>query len=111
MILIISKKADEEILKRVAEDLKGYVKLVVDLKRRILAAGGLKHSDAEQLLLDDGSKQQDLWGGGIDLETGLIDFDSMINLRPGQGNPSREVLLVPIRETMQKIIHELLISK
>ena len=108
MLLIVRQKASEDIIKKVAEDLDGYVKVVVDVQRKILSAGGKLHVDGEKLLLDDGSKQADLWGGGIDFETNEIDFDSMINLRPGQGNPSREVLDKLIRKEMEKIIKSLL---
>jgi len=108
MLLIIKQKADEDTLKKVSEDLDGYVKVVVDIKRRILSAGGRLHSDGERLLLEDGSKQADLWGGGIDLETNEIDFDSMINLRPSQGNSSREVLDQAIRKDAEIIIRSLL---
>ena len=108
MLLIIKQKADEDILKKVSEDLDGYVKVVVDIKRRILSAGGRLHTDGERLLLEDGSKQADLWGGGIDLETNEIDFDSMINLRPSQGNSSREVLDQAIRKDAEIIIRSLL---
>lgn len=108
MLLIIREKANEEILKKVADDLDGYVKVVVDVKRKILAAGGKLHVDGEKLLLQDGSKQADLWGAGIDFETGEVDFDSMINLRPGQGNSSREVLDKDVREQIEIIIRGLL---
>ncbi|MDO8661908.1 MAG: DUF5674 family protein [Candidatus Omnitrophota bacterium] len=108
MLLIVKQKADEEILKKVAEDLDGYVKVVVDIKRKILSAGGKLHVDGERLLLKDGSKQVDLWGGGIDLETNEVDFDSMINLRPNQNNPSREVLDQSIRKEMEIIIRSFL---
>jgi hypothetical protein len=108
MILIIREKANEEVLKKIAEDLDGYVKVVVDVKRKILSAGGRLHSDGERLILEDGSKQADLWGGGIDFETGEIDFDSMINLRPNQKNISREVLNQDIRKQMELIIRNLL---
>lgn len=108
MLLIIREKADEDTLKKIAEDLDGYVKVVVDVTCKIVAAGGKLHADGEKLLLDDGSRQVDLWGAGIDFETGEIDFDSMINLRPGQGNPSREVLDQNIRHQIETIIHDLL---
>lgn len=108
MLLIVRKKADNEILEKVARDLGGYVKVVVDIRRKILSAGGELHVDGEKMLLEDGSKQADLWGGGIDFETGEIDFDSMINLRPGQGNKSREVLDQKIRDQMEIIIKNLL---
>ncbi len=108
MLLIIKEKASEERILKVAEDLKGYIKVVVDIRRKILSAGGKMHSDGERLLLEDGSKQADVWGGGLDLETGEIDFDSMINLRPKQNNPSREVLDSETRKQMEVIIHALL---
>ncbi|MCX5668479.1 MAG: DUF5674 family protein [Candidatus Omnitrophica bacterium] len=108
MLLIIRKRADEETINKVSQDLNGYVKVAIDIKRGILAAGGTLHVDGEKLMLEDGSRQADLWGGGIDFETGEIDFDSMINIRPAQGNRAREVLDKKIREQMEEIIHRLL---
>lgn len=108
MLLLIKSRVDEDSLKKIAEDLDGYVKLVVDIEQGILAAGGLRHVEGEELLLQEGSKQEDLWGGGLDLETDEIDFDSMINLRPNQKNNSREVLLEEIRSKMTETIRKLL---
>ncbi|MCC6758581.1 MAG: hypothetical protein IT395_03020 [Candidatus Omnitrophica bacterium] len=107
MLIIIRSKINSETLKQAAEDLKGYVKVVVDVRRRILSAGGEKHVDGEQLLLKDGSKQEDLWGAGLDLETDEMDFDSMINLRPTQ-NASREVLDPNVRQQVELITRSLL---
>jgi len=108
MLIIIKQKADDETLKKVAADLDGYIKVVVDINRKILSAGGKLHVDGEKLLLENDCRQADLWGGGVDLETGEVDFDSMINLRPGQNNKSREVLDQNIRRQMEMIIHQLL---
>lgn len=110
MILIIRAKIDSETLKKIAEDLNGYIKVVVDIRRRILSAGGEKHVDAEQLLLKDGSRQEDLWGAGLDLETQEMDFDSMINIRPAQ-NPSREILNQEMRKQVESITRSLLEGK
>ena len=67
---------------------------MVDVAREIMAVGGDLYADDEAALLTDGSRQRDLWGinlypgeGGPD----WIEFDSMINLRPGAGNRSRGV--------------------
>ena len=106
---MLTQPADALTKKKISEDLDGYVKVVIDVVQKIVAAGGKRHVEAEQLLLSQGSKQEDLWGGGIDLETGAIDFDSMINIRPNQNNPSREVLSQEIRSNMERIIHNLLI--
>ncbi len=110
MLMIIRSKINSEPLKQVAEDLKGYVKVVVDIQRKILSAGGEKHVDGEQLLLKDGSRQDDLWGAGLDLETNEMDFDSMINLRPAQ-NTSREILDQKIRQQVELITRLLLQGK
>ena len=106
---IIRSKIDPESRKIVAQDLKGYIKVVVDIRRQILAAGGEKHVDAEQLLLKDGSHQEDPWGAGLDLETNEMDFDSLINLRPSQ-NRSREVLDKNIRQKVEAITRSLLLE-
>lgn len=106
---IIRSKIDTESRKTVAEDLKGYIKVVVDIRRQILSAGGEKHVDAEQLLLKDGSCQEDLWGAGLDLETNEMDFDSLINLRPNR-NRSREILDKNIREKVEAITRSLLLE-
>lgn len=108
MLLIIREKASEEIINKISEDLKGYIKVVVDIRRKILSAGGKMHVDGERMLLEDGSKQPDIWGGGLDIDSGEVDFDSVINLRPGQNNSSREVLDSGIRKQMEEIVHALL---
>ena len=107
MVLIIRAKIDSESLKQAAGDLKGYIKVVVDIRRRILSAGGEKHVDGELLLLQGGSHQEDLWGAGLDLETGEMDFDSLINLRLKQ-NASREILNQKIRQQVESITRSLL---
>lgn len=107
MLSIIRKKIDSELRDKLAEDLQGYIKVVVDVQRKILSAGGLKHVDGEKLLLKDGSRQEDVWGAGLDLETNEMDFDSMINLRPAQ-NTSREILDQNIRQQVELITRSLL---
>ncbi|MDP2671781.1 MAG: DUF5674 family protein [bacterium] len=108
MLLLIDKSISEENLKKAAEEFDGYIKVVVDIEKEILTAGGKRHFDGEQMLLQNGSKQSSLWGGGLDLETGEIDYDSMINLRPIQNNNSREVLDEETRSAMTEIIIKLL---
>ncbi|MFH1479276.1 MAG: DUF5674 family protein [Candidatus Omnitrophota bacterium] len=70
------------------------IKAVVDVERGIVAVDAELHSDLEALLLDDGSKQKDLWGINLYPELSgddFIEFDSMINMRPSQGNRTRGV--------------------
>lgn len=109
MLFIVKTKADKETMKKASEDLEGYIKFVVDIEKEILTIGGLRHVEGEQLLLKNGSKQEDLWGGGFDLESEEIDFDSMINIRPNQGNTSREVLSEQLRSKIKDIVNNLLL--
>jgi len=109
---IIRTAVSVEHLGSLAEGLFGeLVKAVVDVERGLMAIGGDLHADEEALLLDEGSAQQDLWG--INLypdqhgETGWIEFDSMINVRPRQGHRSRSVEDPAIRRRIAVIVDEL----
>jgi hypothetical protein len=83
------------------------VKAVVDVEREIMAVDGELHSDEEALLLENGSLQRNLWGINIypELEENdWIEFDSIINIRPSQGNRSRGVDDPALKEKVIKIV-------
>jgi hypothetical protein len=107
MLFIIRRPATPEEIASMAEDYDGYIKVVVDVERGIATGGGKMHSDGEQALLADGSKQSSLWGGGLDWETKAIDYNSMINLRPRDGNPSRDILAEGTRQKFDAIVKRL----
>jgi len=108
MLLLVRKRATKKQLNDLAEHFKGYIKIVVDIEKGILAGGADRHVDEEKELLKEGSKQKDLWGGGVDLETKQIDYNSVINLRPNEDNPSRDILSRETREKFDKIVKNLL---
>ncbi len=86
------------------------VKAVVDISRIIMAVGGELHSDEEAALIERGSEQRDLWGINIYPDLGRqerIEFDSMINIRPAQGNRSRGVDDSATRDLILKVVGEL----
>lgn len=88
---------------------EGMVKGVVDLSKGILALDAELHADLEAQLLSEGSRQEDLWG--INLypdEDGeeFIEFDSIINIRSWQNNPSRFVVDPEIRERIKSLVAE-----
>ena len=87
------------------------VKAAVDVANRSMAIGGLMHADEEAVLLDLGSRQRDLWGINLYPDQhgtdDFIEFDSMINLRPGQGNRSRSVDDPAIRAEIEAIVRGL----
>ena len=86
------------------------VKAVVDVERHVLVVDAGLHSDEELYLLKQGSVQQDLWGINLWPEEygtdDFVEFDSMINLRPGQGNRSRGVEDEAIRKQILDIVSE-----
>jgi hypothetical protein len=100
-------------LKEMAANMYGsMVKADVDISRNIMIVDMGMHADGEARLLEDGSQQADLWGINLhpdDYGTDdFIEFDSMINLRPAQGNHSRGVEDNAIREKIKKIVYKLI---
>lgn len=87
------------------------VKFVVDVERGEVAVGGELHADAEALLIEAGGRQEDLWGGNYYPGAGpggCIEYTSLINIRPAQGNPSMEVLDEGVKEKVQAIVFRVL---
>ena len=85
------------------------VKGAVDVDRELLAIDADLHADLEQLLLKNGSKQDDIWGINLWFEDegeDLIEFDSMINVRPRQNNRSRDVENPEIRQKITEIVQK-----
>ena len=108
MIYIIRDKATPEQIKDMLEMLQTYIKLAVDIDRRILAGGGAMHADCESVLLDDGSQQESIWGADWDPSAQQVTFESLINIRPRQNNPSMEILDSSIQEKVAEITVRLL---
>jgi hypothetical protein len=87
------------------------VKYVVDIERGIIAVGGELHSDAEAVLLENGSRQADLWGANYYPGLGAsdcIEYTSLINIRPSQGNRSMVIEDGEIRDRVEVVTHRLL---
>jgi hypothetical protein len=93
-----------------AQGFGDMVKAVVDIRRAIMAIGAELHSDEEAALLDDGSSQNDVWGINLypfEQTDDWIEFDSMINVRPAQGNRSRSVEDAALRAEIARIARSL----
>lgn len=105
--IVCEPLARTELVAIAAEQFGDMVKAVVDLDRGVMALGGELHSDEEALLLDDGSSQSALWGINLYPSVGdddWIEFDSMINVRPSQGNRSRGVEDAAIRDAIRRVV-------
>ena len=90
-------------IKKLKELFDSYIKTVIDIEKKVCSAGCDRHFDSEKILLEAGSTQGNIWGGGIDLETKIIDYNSFINIRPNQGNTSNEIQDVEIREKYKQL--------
>jgi hypothetical protein len=96
-------------LREMAEKMYGsIVKADVDITKGVLLVDMEMHADGEAYLLANGSQQADLWGINLHPDKfgtdGFIEFDSMINIRPRQSNPSRDVLDENVRKQIQRIV-------
>lgn len=98
-------------LRQMAQAMFGnLVKAVVDVEKEIVVINGELHADEESHLLENGSEQKNLWGINLYPEVdneNWIEFDSMINLRPSQGNRTRGIENPEIRQKIREIVNEL----
>jgi hypothetical protein len=104
----ISPVVLKELVARFFEDM---VKFVVDIERRVAAVGGELHADAEAILLEEGSRQEDLWGANYYPGTGegeCIEYTSLINIRPSQGNRSMLIEDAEIRARVRDVAFRLI---
>jgi hypothetical protein len=105
---IIADSITREDLQQMAASLFGnMVKAVVDIEQELLAVDAELHADLEALLLENGSKQKNVWGINLypDLSgDDFVEFDSMINMRPSQNNRSRGVTDETIRQRIIAIV-------
>jgi hypothetical protein len=108
MIHLIRERATPQQLTEMLEALDVYIKLAVDVRRVILAGGGTLHADCEAVLLEDASRQEDIWGADWFPDTQQVSFEALINIRPRQGNPSMMILDPEIRGRVEEIARRLL---
>ena len=108
---IITEAIKITLLRDMMLDMFGnFVKAVVDVEKEIMAIDGELHADEEALLLVNGSKQENLWGINIYPELPKeerVEFDSMINLKPRQGNHTRNVDDPEVCNKIIKIVNKL----
>lgn len=103
MILTKSEPFTKEEILKLQEQFGTYVKTVIDIENKVCSAGADRHFESEKILLDSGSKQNNLWGGGIDLNSLEIDFNSFINIRPNDNNNSNEIQSEEIRKIYKEL--------
>ena len=88
---------------------RDFLKIVADIEQNILATGCELHIDCAEELIADGSDGKNLWGANVYLDKQKIDFVSLINIRPKDGNRTMEIVIPEIKEKVQEIIHRILL--
>ena len=109
---IITKPIALTVLSQMAEEMfDNLVKAVVDVEKKIMVVDAELHADEEKKLLENGSKQENLWGINLYPQKrgkDFIEFDSMINIRPYQNNRSRGVEDSKIRKKIVDVVYKLI---
>lgn len=103
MIVTSTTPLTSEQINQAKERFEVYVKTVIDIRKKICCAGIDRHFEGEKILLESGSHQSDIWGGGIDLETKEIDFNSFINIRPQDHNLKNEIQSEQIKKSYTEL--------
>lgn len=101
---ILREHPTPEQISEMLEALQVYIKLAVDIERHILAGGGAMHYDCEQLLLQDGSQQENIWGADWDPQEHNVQFEALINIRPRQNNRKMMIQDPEIRKQVENIV-------
>ncbi len=113
IVVIVDRITKQEIAELAKKRFGDMVKGVVDIEKGVIALGGELHADEEQVMLDRGSSQNDLWGFNIYHampREEWIEFDSMINIRPSQGNRSRSVEDEGTRRKIAEMVNRMIID-
>ncbi|HDN98145.1 MAG TPA: hypothetical protein ENG68_03225 [bacterium] len=106
---ILTKKISVKELKKHLRYFKTLVKAVVDIQKELIALDAELHSDLEELLLKNGSSQENLWGINLYPDKPLeefIEYTALINIRPSQDNFSMNISNPAIRERIRRIVEK-----
>jgi hypothetical protein len=107
MIYLLTENPTLEQLREMLKEHETMIKIVIDIRRKILAGGGKMHADCESVLLGNGSEQDDLWGANWYPEEQDIEFESLINIRPVLGNRSIIIQSEELREKVEAVTREI----
>jgi hypothetical protein len=112
MILIVRQKPTPEAVGTMLEahSTVHYIKLAVDVETGLVAGGGDMHADCEEMLLEEGCKQHNIWGAGWYVDTQTVAYDSLINIRPKLGNRTIELEDIHLRNRIKTIVETLFVG-
>ncbi len=108
MIFVLNRKITPEEFRRAREVYSDYIKTVIDVDKNILAVGGEYHIDCEEALIQEGSKLQNLYGGGYRVSTHEVEYMAMSNFKPNLGKTTYEIMDPIIREKLLELTQKYL---
>lgn len=107
-IHLLRKKAALQQIAEMLKTLETYIKVAVDIEREILAGGGILHADCESVLIQDGSKQENIWGADWIPAEKKVNLSALINIAPRRKNRSMEILDKSVRLKVESTVCKLL---
>ena len=108
MIIVLNRKITAEEFEQAREVYNDYIKTVIDVEKDIIAIGGEFHIDCEEILIEQGSKLENLYGGGYRVSTKEIEYMAMSNYKPSLNKTTYEVTDPRIREKIYNLTKEYL---
>ena len=107
MIYLLRQPAIDQQIKGMLDVHETYIKVAVDIRREILAGGGEFHADCESLLIEDGSRTEDVWGADWIPAEQAVRCSALINIR-ARVNPNMEIQDPAIRHQVEAITRRFL---
>ncbi len=101
----------QELCELLGNPYSSMIKFAIDIETEKVVFGGEMHADAEQVLLENGSLQKNIWGANIYPErnrSDWLEYTSLINIRPTQDNLSMEVSSNEIKNKINSIINKVI---
>ena len=100
----VEKPFTVEEISDLKEQFGEYLKITADIESGSVVVGCNLHADGEKILLEHGCRQENIWGGGIDLKNKEIDTTAVLNYRPNLSNNSMDILDPKIREKFISVV-------
>lgn len=108
MIIVLDRKITPEEFENAKEVYPDYIKTVVDTEKSVMAVGGEFHIDCEEALISQGSKLENLYGGGYRVSTKEVEYIAMSNFKPVLNKITYEVMDHEIRKKIYSLTKEYL---
>ena len=108
MVYLLTNKAQPVQIEGMLDEYSSMIKIAVDIRQNSLAGGGEMHADCEQVLLENGSEQEDIWGANWYPSDQRIEYEALINIRPALGNRGMLIQSQEIRNAVEVITRSIL---